>query len=45
MFICFVLSLLRPGLDFRSVHVGFMVDKVGAGQVCLLVLAYVFPRQ
>ena len=45
MFICFEMSLLRPGLDFRSVLVGFMVDKVGKGQACLLVFTCVLPRQ
>jgi hypothetical protein len=40
MFICFVLPLLRLGLDYRPVLVRFVVDKVKVGQVCLVVLVF-----
>jgi hypothetical protein len=34
------LSPRRPGFDPRSVHVGFVVDKVVLGQVFLRVLRF-----
>jgi hypothetical protein len=36
------LSLRNPGIAPRSIHVGFMVDKVTLGQVFLRVLRF-FP--
>ena len=32
-----VFSLIRTGFDPRPVHVGYLLDKVALGQVCLLV--------
>jgi hypothetical protein len=34
------LSLLRPGFDRGSIHVGFVVDKVALGQVYARVLRF-----